>query len=207
MSLRSLLKLASGPIAALFRDEAGIGALGPRGSELCELLSLRNGFFAFEGALHVFPDTGIGRLAGLERFNRSTGWKAGYRHGCEGLFLFAANAFGDLYGIRGDEIIGFDPETGTACVIASDLDGWAAWVLERCRSEIGWAAFRRWQDLNGPLELGSRLMPVQFFCHGGTDDPANLREIPLEEGLALRGCMASQHQNLPHGSCAGLHAG
>jgi hypothetical protein len=204
MSLRSLLKLASEPLVATFKDEAGISVFGTRGADLCEMLAFRNGFFAFEGALHVFPSGGGRRAIDLARFNCPSGWKAEYWHGCAGIFLFAANAFGDLYGFSQDQVIEFDPETGTVREIAPDIEGWAAWALNRCRSEIGWDAWRRWQDINGPLDEGLRLMPEKLFCLGGTTGSDNLRAVPLLEGLALRGSFSSRFRDLPVSGAVGI---
>jgi len=198
-ALGILLNASSLPLAAPIGEEP-VRSPGGRGRELADMLRAKNGFFAFEGALHVFPVGSGRRNIELARFNEASGWKARYWHVCDGLLFFAANVFGDLYGLRDDEVVRFDPETGLASALAPDLEGWAAWVVERRWTEVGWTVARDWQDRNGPLEEGRRLMPVRLFCMGGTADLDNLRAVPLEEGLSLRGEIASQIKDLPDGS-------
>src|SRR5690349_651779 len=58
MHIAKLLSIASAPIAKAAASEESLASLRRRGDLFCELaapLCEKNGFYAFEGALHVFP--------------------------------------------------------------------------------------------------------------------------------------------------------
>jgi hypothetical protein len=67
-SLQKLIFIASD---SLNSDATGIPGCGAElgeslSSELQEMLSMRNGFFAFDDALHVFPANSSGPYLGLQ---------------------------------------------------------------------------------------------------------------------------------------------
>ena len=63
-------------------------------SHLLAILSQKNGFYAFEGALHVFPDVGVAPELGLYVWNQENLWKADYRGMADATVFFAEDAFG-----------------------------------------------------------------------------------------------------------------
>ena len=205
--LSTLLAISSPPLAEPTSDDAILRRRGALGAELADLLATRNGFFTFESALHVFPlalppggDGTIDLLRLNDPAGSPTGWKGDHLPPCADILFFAANIFGDLYGIQGDQVIRFDPETGDVVPLSSSINGWAAWVLANYEDEIGWHTARAWQEANGALSEGLRLMPIRFFCLGGTNALDNLRPIPLLEGIALRADVARQIRDLPDGT-------
>lgn len=56
-----------------------------------------------------------------------------------------------------------------------------------------------WQDRNGAVDEGLRLIPTQIFVFEGTNAIENLQAVPLLEGLAMRGAVATQIRHLPDG--------
>src|SRR5262249_34565273 len=121
--------------------------LGDRGRELEKLLALKNGFFAFESGLLVFPDAAPSLPIDLSRMNGDgAAWRSDYWHRCEGFFFFAADVFGGLFAIKGDAIVRFDPEPGVDEPMADTLEVWAAAILADHRVEIGWPLARDWQQ-------------------------------------------------------------
>src|SRR4051812_25431454 len=120
---RTLLSIGS--------DAAGTGApselpVGRVLDELADLLAERNGFYAFESALHVFGSGPCAVADSLEGWNSAAGWIASYEGLADGLFFFfAEDAFGAQFAVRGEEILTFDPETAEAKVMASSIEDWA----------------------------------------------------------------------------------
>lgn len=200
--LLTLLDGSSGPMAIWSGMPGCPGAerSPTRWTELAAVLEARNGFMAFDGALHVFPAGPTAWNLHLASVNDPEGWRREFWHRCEGMVFFASNAFGDLYGLKGDEVIRFDPETGADAVFAADLAGWADRILDDWRLETGYEAMAAWQDRNGAVDEGLRLMPTQPFAFGGSNALENLRAVPLLEGLAMRGSVATQTRNLPDGA-------
>src|SRR5690348_11185013 len=66
------------------------------GAELFHMLEQKNGFYAFEYALHVLPlssDT----ESGLEGWNAESLWRNGYEDLAEGLLFFAEDILQDQF--------------------------------------------------------------------------------------------------------------
>jgi hypothetical protein len=122
----SLVDIASAPLI-LTPPRAGVtfeGAAISRLQELLALLSQRNGFYAFESALHVFP---LGSRAGvidLETWNTQTLWRFEFGDLADGLLFFAEDIFGMQFAIRGDRIYSFDPETAEVEFLADSISQW-----------------------------------------------------------------------------------
>jgi hypothetical protein len=211
-ALARLLGLASPALAPPLPPPAALPGDLPAGAapglraELAALLAARNGFMAFEGALVVLPAGPAGAHPDLASLNAGA-WRAEYWHGCAGLLVFAANAFGDLYTLAADGVLRLDPETGETAPMGADLEAWAATLLGDWQAETGHAAARAWQELYGAIPDGCRLMTVRPFVLGGTDAVDNLKPVPLAEGLALRGRIATRIRDLPDGATLSLEPG
>ena len=69
-------------------------------SELVELLQKRNGFYALESALHVFPCSSVNGAIGLDRWNAESLWRAAYSDMASGCLFFAEDVFGGHFASR-----------------------------------------------------------------------------------------------------------
>jgi hypothetical protein len=76
------------------------------------LLSKKNGFYAFESALHIFPSSSTTTEIGLDEWNCPNTWinKFNDSGDCSGAF-FAEDLFGVQFRISPKGIFTFDPET------------------------------------------------------------------------------------------------
>jgi hypothetical protein len=167
---------------------------------LIEFLRLRNGFFAFESALHVFPASLDSDVQSLYNWNRSELWKKHYGNLAKGILCFAEDVFGGQYCFHADRVFKFDPETGTLEDMASDLNEWAGRILSDWRTETGWPLAHEWQVRHGALAPGKRLVPRIPFVLGGAFDMANIQSMDAVRGMQVRGVLARQIHNLPDGS-------
>lgn len=171
------------------------------GNELVSLLEQKNGFFAFESALHVYPVGEVGRgSVELSNWNSLETWKEAYDVDLADLFCFAENLFGEQFMIVSERICRFDPETAELEETARTLEDWAEQLLADPDYVVGHALAREWQETNGPLKSGCRLVPKVPFVCGGEFDIANLYSIESVRGMQLRGNLANQIANLPDGA-------
>jgi hypothetical protein len=168
-----------------------------RATDLSELYDRRNGFFAFESALHVFPIGSLCTGYSLEVWNASNTWRDGY-DGMENILFFAEDIFGEQFGCTANrQIVRFNPETGQQEVFAMDLLNWAERILVSYEVELGYPVARDWQAANGPLPAKSRLLPKQFFMFGGPFTAANLYSLDAVQGMRLRADLYRQTRDLP----------
>jgi hypothetical protein len=200
-SLEELLKISSTAIchdAPSLSSEPHFNAAECR--PLLEWLKHKNGFFAFEGALHVFPAGCQNNVMDLERWNQKESWKAGYGEVANNYLFFAEDVFGGQFGLRAGRIYRFDPETGDAEEMAADLEGWSTRLLDNYEYETGYPVAHEWQVVNGPLAPGNRLMPRKPFVVGGGFNLENFYAIEAVHGMKLRAILARQIQGLPDGT-------
>ena len=59
-------------------------------AELSRLLTLKNGFYAFESALHVLPSASVEGEYGLDEWNAAETWRTDYEHLADGCFSFSS---------------------------------------------------------------------------------------------------------------------
>jgi hypothetical protein len=164
------------------------------------LLAKKNGFFAFESALRVFPSRTVSSSWGLDDWNSQTLWKEEYGGLADGLNCFAEDIFGVQFCFAEREIWKFDPETGELERLAADLDEWASKILLDYRGLTGFQISHNWQKAHGPLEARNRLMPKVPFVLGGKYELDNLVAISSERLMRNMGNLAHQISSLPDGS-------
>jgi len=192
-----LLSVGSDPLAERVVPTLATGRVF---DELVELLSERNGFYAFEGALHVFGWGVSVPGRSLDEWNAGAGWRASYEGFADGFFFFAEDAFGAQFAIREENVWTFDPETGDAEVMASSLEDWADQVVGNYSVLTGFPVAHAWQGAHGPIGLGQRLVPKRPFVLGGEFDASNVYVLDAVEGMRLRADLALQIKNLPDGA-------
>jgi hypothetical protein len=200
--LQKLAEIASAPLSAarvtmpeIVRVEAG-----PLADGIEQLLKEKNGFLAFESALHVFPLGPRPEVMTLSNWNEADLWRDAYGDlAREGLF-FAEDVFGNQFRIRDQQIWSFEAETGETRPIAKDVEGWAEAILDDYNHLTGYPLAHEWQAENGPLTLGDRLVPIRPFVLGGAYALHNLRATGAVRGMRWRGEIARQILHLPDGA-------
>jgi hypothetical protein len=178
------------------------------GSELFHMLKQKNGFYAFESALHVFPircDTAD--EMDLETWNSDMLWRNGYQDLAQGLIFFAEDILQDQFCLSKQGIMRFKAEAGESVFMADSLDQWADLILSNYSFETGWPFAQEWQVKHGPLPRGKRLMPNTPFFLGGEYSLANLWAGDCLEGMRFKADIAIQTRSLPPGSKVRLKIG
>jgi hypothetical protein len=207
-AIKKLLSISSEPLSGKpehMPEFLKAYALGP---ELFSMLQGKNGFYAFESALHIFPiRCDSTDETDLETWNSDTLWRNSYRDLAQGLLFFAEDIFQDQFCLSMQSIVRFKAETGESVFMADSLENWADLILSNYRLETGWPFIHEWQSQHGPLPRGKRLMAKRPFFLGGEYSPANFWAGDSLEGMRFKADLAMQTRNLPDGSKIRLHIG
>jgi hypothetical protein len=196
--LQKLLSVAGPPLSLTAPDP--LPADGQRSQELGDLLAARNGFFAFESALHLFPAGAPVAGHDLVGWNAPSLWRSEYGDMADALLFFGEDIFGGQFALRGQEIVTFDPETGAVNPMAATLDEWAGLLLDDYETVTGFPLAHQWQADHGALQPGVRLLPKLPFVLGGKYTVDNLYELDAVKGMRVRADVARQLRDLPDGA-------
>lgn len=206
-SLQKLIDLGSNALCdrSPILSDANLCFAGSLGHDFLALLNCKNGFFAFESALQLFPSATTDKSMGLDQWNKPDGWRSGYGIMAESCLFFAQDIFGCQFCIYEDKIWSFDPETGLKQFIATSLEAWAAALLDDFAVVTGYSIANAWQQQNGRLPVLNRLVPkTPFVCNGAFDLP-NLYSMDAEASMKARAEFALQIKNMPDGSQFSFH--
>jgi hypothetical protein len=124
---------------------------------LIDLLSARNGFFAYGPALHVFPSESTDLSWGLVDWNMPGLWKHEYLAFVDPGLCFAEDIFGNQFSIKDGSIHHFEVETGELKSMAPSIDRWAELILADDQHWTGWPFAQRWKEHKAPIPLHNRL--------------------------------------------------
>lgn len=202
-AIPKMLSLSCDAIATAVGVEEALDYLnkwGVLGKELAQLLSQRNGFYAFESALLVRPFQHERFPLGLVQWNDSELWKGKYVENLDDMLFFAEDVFGGQFCIGREEICIFDPETGALEAKYDTLDAWASDLVADYKFRTGYPLAHTWQIQNAPLQPGTRLLPKVPFVCGGKYDVDNLYAIDDAQGMLFRASLANQIRDLPDGA-------
>ncbi len=196
-----LLSVGSEPLAPKPEAMAELLRAYALGPELFHMLQKKNGFYAFESALHVFPLTGDSGT-GLEGWNADSLWRNDYEELAEGLLFFAEDILQDQFclSVKQPCVLRFHSETGETAFMADSVERWAGVVLSNYQGETGWPFVHEWQAKNGPLPLGKRLMPKKPFFLGGEYSLRNFWAGSPLEGMRFKADLAKQTRSMPEGA-------
>lgn len=202
-SLEKLLSISSGGLSPQIAHSESFGCYGQIGTDLGRLLKQKNGFQCFMSALHVYPAC-TDSTPNLDAWNTIELWKSRYQYLPEGYLFFGQDIFGCQFCTNGSEVSSFDPETAELTFISSSLEGWAQKVLEDYEYLTGFPLAEEWQQKNGGLGEGDRLLPKVPFVTGGDYSISNLYVMDSVSGMRYRASIANQIHDLPEGAVVKL---
>ncbi|NAS22188.1 SMI1/KNR4 family protein [Herbidospora sp. NEAU-GS84] len=166
---------------------------------LWPLLSQKNGFYAFESALHIFP-WGTDGKEGAAFWNGDDLWIKEYGEPVRDLTFFAEDAFGFQFALGKNGFWSFDPETAERELICRNIAEWASLIIEDFEFRTGFPVMHQWQQANGQLPAGRRLAPAVPFFLGGEFDARVMRMKDSVELLRFRADIYRQVKDLPDGA-------
>lgn len=201
-SLDKLLSNASLPLSEHEPEISGkLRTLaGSLADDLLRMLCQRNGFYALESALHVFPAHSSQQEIGLDDWNDNALWRDAYKKLADGCLFFAEDVFGGQFCIKDNQVYTFDPETGTLDYLADDIEGWAKAIIGDYEVLTGYTLAHQWQKQNGQIPAKKRLLPKMPFVAGGEFSLDNLYLVDSVEGMKFRADIANQIKDLPDGA-------
>lgn len=199
--LDKLLEIGSKPISEKFAAVSSESIFTGRvGAELRELLARKNGFYAFESALHVFPFCSQPDVVDLAKWNSPKLWRQHYGDLAQGCVFFGEDVFGFQFAIKDDLVWSFDAETGSLTEVGESLEAWAQMVLGDYEFHTGYPFAHEWQAYNRPLLPTERLFPKFPFVLGGKYAIDNLVASNAVYGMQFRGYVAQHIKDLPEGT-------
>lgn len=172
---------------------------GKLGAELAALLKVRNGFWSYGGALLARPLSHSTMPLGILEWNAEDCWKCEYGPLLRDILCFAEDSFGCQYCIDGGGVVIIDPETADSETIATSLEEWASIIVNDTGYRTGLPLLDEWQQLNGALPAGMRLLPKRPFVLGGEFAVDNLYSCRDMEGMRFRASLATQIVNVQDG--------
>jgi hypothetical protein len=193
-ALDDVLRISSDPIAGalLVSDDLP--------DQLMGMLAKRNGFFAFESALEVFPCIESNVSYSLREWNQDYLWRSTYGSAAPRGLCFGHDIFGVQFVLCDGNVFQFDPETAETSFLAEDLEGWARVILDDYDYLTGHTLAHEWQSVNGPIKYRHRLLPITPFVLGGEYNIDNLVSEEASKAMRIRGEFACVIKDLPDGS-------
>ncbi|MDG9884249.1 SMI1/KNR4 family protein [Pseudomonas sp. GD04058] len=173
---------------------------GALADQLLGMLRRRNGFYALESALHVFPACSSQHELDITDWNEHALWRSRYNGLADGCLFFAEDIFGGQFCLKDGNVYTFDPELGCLDYLAGDIEQWAQTLLHDYEVLTGYPLAHQWQKQNGQLSAGKRVVPKTPFVLGGEFTIDNLHMIDAVEGMRLRADLALQIKELPDGA-------
>lgn len=198
----TLISLGGDPIARSpirFKDNI-LQCFGKLGHELAGFLRRKNGFYAFESALHVFPACQEEGIIDLDSWNSPHLWIEEYGNMALETLFFAEGIFGDQFGVKGREIVRFEAETGLSEPIATSLEDWASLIVEDYNYQTGYPLAHKWQEKHGSLPCGQRLVAITPFVLGGDFDITNLFALDGVKAMRYHADLALRIRGVPNGT-------
>jgi hypothetical protein len=123
-SVEKLASISSEPLSVEAPDlpKGLLSGCSPRlAQEYADLLRRKNGFFAFESALHLLPASKRAKGYDVQSWNDSHGWIADYGYAANACLFFAEDVFGEQFALKDEAVQRFDPETARFTPIAESL--------------------------------------------------------------------------------------
>ena len=205
--INKLLEISESVSAAPNNSGAGFKLLEQKfdlpkveANALEKILSVKNGFYAFQSALHFFG-TGPDRPdIDIESWNSPDLWIKSYGTIKPDGLCFSEDLFGNQFYITHDGIYTFDCETGDKEKIARSFGEWCKLILDDYDYLTGYTLAHEWQKKNGPLEPGKRLMAKVPFSLEGDFDVDNLQIANAVDLMLTRADLAIQLASIPDGT-------
>ncbi|AVF37732.1 SMI1/KNR4 family protein [Rahnella sikkimica] len=197
---QKLLSICSGDLSSIKGNKDLLPASeSPLFAELIDFLEDKNGAYAFESALHIYPYETVEDDIGLAEWNDRALWIDSYDGMADGSIYFAEDIFGNQFCIKDDGIYTFDPEIGEFDKLAGNINEWCGMILKNYNFLTGYSIAHSWQKEKGQIPVGYRLVPKIPFVAGGVYEIENLYLEKSYIAMKTRANLARQIKDVPDG--------
>lgn len=169
-------------------------------NEYINLLSMRNGFYAFESALLIYPSQNTKNIIGAYNWNTQFNWHKNYNLSRQKYIFFGSDIFSEQFTLSHKGIEKFNPETGEMTYLSATIDEFCKLLLEDYNYQTGWAIAHDWQTINAPLIKGKRLIPKRPFILGGSFEAEQMVEIDITSAMQKYCMLYQQTKEAPNGT-------
>jgi hypothetical protein len=174
--------------------------LGLLKEEFENILDIKNGFIAFESALHFFHSGDNKDYIDINTWNDPSLWIDQYSKEAHNYVFFAQDLFGSQFTVYNNAIYIFEPETGKIEHMADSFELWSQKILDDYEFFTGHPLANEWQVQNGPIKKNMRLVPkIPFVCNGAYEI-TNFFESNAVESMRFRAAFSKQIKDLPDGA-------
>ncbi|MDP3278580.1 MAG: hypothetical protein Q8Q09_25545 [Deltaproteobacteria bacterium] len=165
-------------VGSILFEQAG------RSAQLHErLLTGRNGFYAFNGLLHVLGACIEPPNHSLFRWNAPDGWRASWGYMCEGMSFFAQTAFGDQFAYRGGKIVRLRVLEGAVIASHASLEEWLQSVILDPEFTLDKRLFDACVQLHGALPYGGHFAPLPSYDYSLPLEAESVHVVPTRDSL------------------------
>jgi len=169
-----------------------LSAAGMNEPSHTRLLQEWNGFYAFDGLLHVFGACSEPANHSLQAWNAADGWRLAWGRSTEGLTFFAEDAFGDQFAYRAGKIVRLRPLLGGIVVMQATLLEWIETLLLEPDRILHRKLFRECTDKLGPLPRGAHFVPSVPLETGTPLNPEQSHAVPARDSMEMKAVSAAQ---------------
>ena len=150
-----------------------------------QLLQKWNGFYAFDGLLHVLGACDAPVNHSLAAWNAPDGWRASWGRLTEGLTFFAQDAFGDQFAYRAGKIVRMRATYGGILATSASLAEWVETVFLEPDKALNQRLFRECVRIHGPLPRGGHFVPTGTVVADEPLDPAAMQVVPVRDSMEM----------------------
>jgi hypothetical protein len=205
MSDNSAVKKLLGISAEIGRNRLPLSVnvlnkMGHLKEEFENILDIKNGFIAFESALHFFHSGDGQDYIDINTWNEPSLWIDQYSKKAQRYVFFAQDLFGSQFIVYDNAIHIFEPETENIEYMADNFESWSEKILADYEFLTGHPLANEWQIQNGPIKRNMRLIPkIPFVCNGAYEID-NLFESEAVKSMRFRANFSKQIKDLPDGA-------
>jgi hypothetical protein len=151
------------------------------------MLQWRNGFYAFNGLLHVFGACESPPNHSLLAWNdTNNGWRKSWGSVTEGCTFFAQSAFGEQFGYRGGKVVRLRALEGRVEAAAATFEEWLQMVLLDPDFALDKRLFDACVRVHGPLPRGGHFVPTMPYDPNAPLDPATMQIVPTRDSMETK---------------------
>ncbi|MBO6102756.1 MAG: hypothetical protein J6P03_05830 [Opitutales bacterium] len=159
----------------------------------------------FKGALCVRNNFSTDIFHSIDDWNNPKLWKNKFpSEDIKDIYFFADNILSYQYGVLNEDIVMLNPEDSSIEKVASSIDEWFSIITSDSVTYLYCDILEEWENKNGRVLLGERLIPSLPFILGGDYSLDNFVKCTEVEAMDYYSQFAKKLHNLQDGSRVSL---